>query len=56
MALGKKGGNGKLGPCLQLNRLGKIHQPLVPTRGEEELEAIGAVKGGGEGGENEEGD
>ena len=56
MALGKEGGNGKLGPGLQMNCLGKIYQPLVPTRGKEELEAIGAVKGGGKGGEDEEGD
>ena len=54
MALGKEGGNSKFGSCLQLNCLGKVHQPFVSTRHKEELEAIGAVKGGGEGGEDEE--
>ena len=56
VAFGKEGGNCKLGPRLQLDCLGEVHQPLVTTRGEEELEAVGAVKGGCKGGEDEEGD
>ena len=56
MAFGKEGGNCKLGPRLQLDCLGKVHKPFVTTRGEEELEAVCAVKGGCKGGEDEEGD
>ena len=56
VAFGKEGGNCKLGPRLQLVCLGEFHQPFVTTGGEEELEAVGAVKGGCKGGEDEEGD